>query len=292
MGVFRGIIESLPEDIKKQTNIILTYGNYEDKLSEEDLRELPNLKWIQVLSSGTEQLPVSYLMQENILVTSVRGIHSIPISEYVFGMMLYFSKKINEFNIQKKEKNWAATIELIELYGKTVGILGTGHIGKEVAKKAKSFGMKTVGVNRSGGEIKNFDQIYTIENLSDVIGDFDYICSVLPSNSWSQGLVNRSLINRMKDGVTFINVGRGDLIVESDFLEALQTQKIRWAALDVFNEEPLDRKHPFWMVENLVMTPHASSITNMYLVRSLDIFFKNYKYFIDNDINSIINRLI
>ncbi|SFE58928.1 Phosphoglycerate dehydrogenase [Alteribacillus iranensis] len=289
--VFLGKINSLTEEEKEKIEIIISYGNYDDRLLEKDVKSLPNLRWIQIISSGVDQLPLEYLKRSNILVTTVKGIHRIPISEYVMAMILYFSKKIPEFYERKQQKHWDASIMLHELHGKTIGIWGTGHIGREVAAKSKAFGMKTVGVNRSGNQVEHFDDIYTIEQLQEVVGTFDYICSVLPSNPGTRGIVTSHLIEKMKDDVVFVNVGRGDLIVEEDFIEALKRKKISGAALDVFHREPLEENHPFWELDNVVITPHASAHSEMYARRALQIFYQNFKLFKQQSYTEMINRV-
>lgn len=282
-------IERLPEERRDQVRIVITFGNYDDSVSSEELRSLPRLEWIQVISSGIEQLPLEYLSERGILVTTARGIHRIPMSEYVFSALLYFAKKIPAYARLKRDKTWGRFETMEELYGKTIGILGTGQIGGEIAYKAKAFGMTTLGVNRSGRLVQHFDRIYPLSEWEHILPLCDYVCGILPSAPETKQLINRRTIEQMKDGVIFINVGRGDLVVEQDLVEALERGKIAGAALDVFAQEPLDRRHPLWELDNVIITPHASAKTPMYVPRSLDIFYRNYALFRQGRTHDMIN---
>src|SRR5699024_823559 len=139
-----------------------------DMITNEDISELPKLNWIHVLSSGTEQLPLDTIKDKDIILTTVRGIHGIPISEYVFTMLLYFTKCMPYYQQAQKDKRWNIQ-QTDELYGKTIGILGTGSIGTEVAKKAEVFGMIPYGVNRSGKSSRAFEKVYKVTALDDII---------------------------------------------------------------------------------------------------------------------------
>lgn len=289
--VVQGEILSIPEEIRNQVKILLTYGNYHDSITEQDLGSLPNLKWIQVMSSGTEQLPLEFIASRNLVLTSARGVHALPISEYVFAMILFFAKKIEKYQYLKQRMVWNYSEEMIELYGKTIGILGTGSIGRAIAEKAHAFGMVPIGVNRNGRDLEGFEKVYSFEQLEACLPQCDYLCAALPSTSQTGNLINAERIALMKEGVIFINVGRGDLIVEKDFIQAMQSGKIAGAALDVFRDEPLEYDHSLWHLENLVITPHASAKTNMYTQRVLDIFIKNYFHFKNELFDKMINRV-
>lgn len=284
-------INQLPDKYKKQVRIVVSYGNYGDVVSKEELHSLPKLQWVQAISSGVEQLPLEFMVKRGIVLTTVRGIHRIPISEYVLGVMLYFAKKVPTYEHFKQNKIWGNFESMDELYGKTVGILGTGQIGRAIAFKAKVFGMTTLGVNRSGRDVEYFDNTYGLSEWEHILPHCDYVCGVLPSTPETKQLINRRTIERMKDGLVLINVGRGDLIVEQDVIDALQSGKIAGAALDVFEQEPLDDQNPLWNLDNVFITPHASARTPMYIRRSLDIFYRNYELFQQGQYEQMMNRI-
>ncbi|GIN89053.1 dihydrofolate reductase [Siminovitchia terrae] len=284
-------IQMLKSSEKYETKYLLTYGNFDDEVNAEELEQLPNLKWIHVLSSGTEQLPQSVIKDRDILVTSSKGIHAIPISEYVLGAILHFAKRITEFRKLQDQMSWSYTQEMFEVYGKTLGILGTGSIGSDIAEKAKVFGMNVIGVNRSGRRPAEFDQVYKIDQLKEMVPLCDYICCILPSTKETIHLIGQEIISLMKDQVIFINVGRGDLVIEEDLLKALKAGKIGGAALDVFKEEPLKTGHPFWSMENVLVTPHASARTKMYMNRAINLFLDNYKCYQKRQLDNMVNKV-
>lgn len=130
-----------------------------------------------MISSGTEQLPLAAIASRNILVTTVKGVHAIPVSEYVMGMVLYFAKNIQRYQRLKSKMAWDSFSPVEELNGKIIGILGTGKIGAKVAIKARSFGMIPIGLNSRGDPVEPFQKIYSIEQLSEMLPLCDYICS-------------------------------------------------------------------------------------------------------------------
>ncbi|RST77615.1 D-2-hydroxyacid dehydrogenase [Siminovitchia acidinfaciens] len=289
--VVRKKLPMLESTEKYEAQYLLTYGNFDDEINPEELKQLPNLKWIHVLSSGTEQLPKSVIKDKDILVTSSKGIHAIPISEYVLYAILHFAKRNTEFRKLQDEMNWSYTMGMFEIHGKTLGVLGTGSIGSGIAKKAKAFGMNVIGVNRSGRRPAEFDRIYKIEQLKEAVPQCDYICCVLPSTEETTNLIDKEIIGLMKDQVIFINVGRGDIVIEEDLVKALKTGKIGGAALDVFNNEPLEAAHPFWSMENVLVTPHASARTDMYMNRAIKLFLENYQHFQMKKFDDMINKV-
>lgn len=289
--VVQNKVAELDEKDRYQAEILITYGNFEDAITVQETDRLPNLRWIHVLSSGTEQLPKDTIRDRALCVTSSKGIHSIPMSEYVICAILYFAKRIGDFRKLQDQMRWSYSLGMSEIYGKTLCVLGTGFIGTEIAKKAKALGMEVIGFNRSGRASDGFDQTYKIRHVNEFIPSFDYICNALPSTKETRGLIDKEMIRSMKDGVIFINVGRGDLAVEADLEEGLRTGKIGGAALDVFNKEPLEPGHPFWSMENVIITPHASARTERYMERALDIFIKNYHLYKENAFENMVNKV-
>lgn len=281
MNVQNAKVSELTNEEKKEIEIILSYGNYGDEITATDLKMLSNLRWIQLLSSGTDQLPMQEIKERNIILTTARGIHGIPISEYVFATLLYFMKNIQLYNQLKSSRKWKMH-GTDELFGKIIGIWGTGIIGREIAKKARTFGMISIGVNRSGQQLSEFDEVFPITELEKHINRFDVIASALPSNDGTIHLVNKELIDGMKDDVVFINVGRGDLVVETDLIQAILNDKFKGVALDVFEQEPLSKNSKLWELDNVIMTPHISASTSMYIPRALNLFYDYFNKYKQN----------
>lgn len=263
------------KDIDK-AEILITYG---EDLTPGLIEQAKELKWIMVMSAGLELMPFEAIKQKGVLVTNARGIHKIPMAEYTISMMLHIAKRNKQLLTQQQDRNWnrLGIIPVEELHGKTVGILGVGAIGGEIARLAKAFNMRVIGLNRSGKKHEYVDEMYKYDGLDSICSTADYIVSVLPSTNETKYLLNESHFNVMKKELIFINIGRGDLFEEEVLLHALNTNKISHAILDVFEQEPLPNDHPFWTHEKVTVTPHISSKTENYLPRSFEIFIRNFK---------------
>ncbi|MFS0862721.1 D-2-hydroxyacid dehydrogenase [Fredinandcohnia sp. 179-A 10B2 NHS] len=267
-------MDEAKKDLDK-AEVLITYG---EDLTPGLIEQAKRLKWIMVMSAGLELMPFKAIMQKGVLVTNARGIHKIPMAEYTISMMLHIAKRNKQLLTQQQDRNWnrLGIIPVDELHGKTVGILGVGAIGGEIARLAKAFNMKVIGLNRSGKDHEYVDQMYKYEELNTICSTADYLVSVLPSTNETKYLLNESHFNVMKNELVFINIGRGDLVKEEVLLHALNTNKISHAILDVFEQEPLPKDHPFWAHEKITVTPHISSKTDNYLPRSFEIFNRNF----------------
>ncbi|MCH1627914.1 D-2-hydroxyacid dehydrogenase [Fredinandcohnia quinoae] len=272
----------------KNADILITYG---EDLTPELVSIASKLKWIMVMSAGLDQMPFDAIQEKGILVTNARGIHKIPMAEYTISMMLQVIKQNKRFIEQQNQHLWKRTgFQTGELFGKTIGILGVGAIGGEIARLAKAFNMKVLGVNRSGKLHEFTDQMYQVSEIEEFLPKPDFIVSVLPSTDETKYLLSEKHFNLMKSDAIFINIGRGDLVKDEVLIEALKSKKISHAILDVFEQEPLPSDHPFWDIEQVTVTPHFSSKTDMYLPRSFDIFEKNFQIFKQGS-NEYINKI-
>ncbi len=259
-------------------DILVTYG---EDLTTEIINQVKNLKWIMVISAGLDQMPFEAIQKKGILVTNARGIHKIPMAEYTMTMILQIARKTKQLIYNEQECIWDRTIPMTEIYGSTLGVLGAGAIGTQIAKYAKAFNMKTIGLNQSGQTVENFDEIVTLSNLDKLLRESDYIVSVLPSTPKTNGMLNKSMFAQMKKTAVFINIGRGQTVVEQDLIAALEEGKIAHAVIDVFAKEPLPKGHRLWAMEKVTITPHLSGISMQYQPRAIEIFEKNLTTFLD-----------
>lgn len=276
---------------RSKVSILISYGNYNDIITDEQLEGLPNLRWIQLLSAGYDTLPLGKLSERGVLLTSASGVHAKPIGEYVLSSILYFYKQLPLYMEHKRERIWDGSRTSEELEDRTIGILGTGHIGSEIARKCKALGMRAIGLNTDGRAVSPFDRTASYEELETVLAASDIVCSVLPSTPATVGFMNARRFASMKDGAIFINVGRGDLVVEDDLLDAMKRGKFKGVALDVFREEPLPADHPFWRMNDLILTPHVSSKSDRYIDRCLDLFLHNLPLFEAGQFDRMQNRI-
>lgn len=287
---FPNVVFSFHSNIKealselKQADILITYG---EDLTNETIEWAENLKWIMVISAGLDKMPFDAIKQRDIMVTNARGIHKIPMAEYTLGTMLQTAKQLQQLSIKQKGHQWDRAIQTQELAGKTITIIGPGAIGGEVARLAKAFRMKTVGVNRSGQATEYIDDIFMIDDILNALPSADFVVSVLPSTSATYHLINKNHFQAMKADSVFINIGRGTTVNQNDLVDALKSGVIAHAVLDVFEEEPLDKAHPFWDMKQVTLTPHVSSITTEYQPRSLQIFRDNLSRYLRNETHFI-----
>ncbi|WP_010097151.1 D-2-hydroxyacid dehydrogenase [Ornithinibacillus scapharcae] len=259
-----------------QASILVTYG---EDLNDDNLAKATNLNWIMVLSAGVERLPFKQIAERNILVTNSRGIHKIQMAEYTISMLLQVYRQEKHFIESEKHSKWDKSVRPNEIFGRTLVVLGTGAIGQEIARIAKAFQMKTIGVSRSGRPVEYFDEVHTMEELNKKLPEADFLVSVLPSTYETRYLLKEEHFIRMKDSAVFVNIGRGDLVDSNVLLYAIQEKQIAHAILDVFEQEPLPADSPFWKESNITVTPHISGSSPNYMSRALDIFQDNLDKF-------------
>ncbi|MDA8353399.1 MAG: D-2-hydroxyacid dehydrogenase [Firmicutes bacterium] len=266
---------------------LITYG---EDLTGERLRRLPRLRWIHVISAGVEQLPFSELEQAGILVTNSRGIHEVPMGEYTVAVMLDWVRKLSVFRDRQRERRWDPSIRVGELAGKTAAILGAGAIGQGIAKRLQAFDMKVWGVNTTGKPLPQFDQVGTLADLKPILEEADFVVVTLPHTPQTEGLLGEEAFGWMKPTSFLINIARGPVVVERALLRALNQRQIGGAVLDVFDQEPLQEDHPFWEMDNLLITPHISGRSPLYMTRALEIFERNLSVYLSGN-GAYINRL-
>jgi phosphoglycerate dehydrogenase-like enzyme len=245
----KGVIYS--EDLK-DVEIMVTYNPF-DTL---DISFMKDLKWIQALSVGFDQIPKKIVSQNNIIVTNNRFIYNIPIAEWVIGKILELYKNTAVFYKHQQNKIWKMDHSLLELAGKTVGIIGTGSIAAETAKRLKAFDTKVIGVNRDGRPIEYFDECFSIDKIHLMLKLSHIVVCLIPGTSDTYHIINEDAFKAMKDGVTFINVSRGMVVDEKALINNLTNGKVRAAALDVVEKEPLEKDNPLWDFQNVIITPH------------------------------------
>jgi phosphoglycerate dehydrogenase-like enzyme len=260
-----------------ETEILLTYG---EDLNVEILQKCAKLQWIMVVSAGLERLPWDALRQQRVLVTNVRGIHRGPMSEYTMGVILQLARCSQELFTLQQQKKWDRTIRVEEIQGKTLGVLGAGSIGQEIARKAKVFGMKTLGLNRSGRRVEHFDQIHPTTELNQLLGVCDYLVVVLPLTGETKLLLGAAEFGRMKESSYLINISRGEVVDEQALIAAIRDKRIAGAVLDVFCQEPLPVDSPLWDLDGVIITPHLSSRSPLYMERAMEIFAHNLTVFL------------
>ena len=284
---YRALLEKarLPDltiELTPTSDVDIVFG--ETGLIKDALASLPALTWVQATPAGVEALIDSSLRRDYVL-TNARNVFGKLMSEYVFGYLLAHERQIFGRFADQKAKNWNHENTGV-LYGKTIGLLGVGSIGAELARTAKFFEMTVHGYTRSSETSKHVDMYFhplesdsslALRVLSNFANGLDYLVSVLPNTQETRKIVNADLLNALAPRSIFINVGRGSAVDETALLDALNQNKIAGAVLDVFEQEPLPTDHPFWTTKNLIMTFHSSAPS---LPEDLaKVFIENYMLF-------------
>lgn len=244
-----------------------------------DVSKFSNLKLIQLTSVGINQVPIEIFKEKNITLTNNKGGYSIPIGEWIVLKLLEMLKNSKSFYQKQLEKRWKVDTSLLELYGKTVGFIGTGSIASEAAKRLRGFEVTILGANTRGTDTEFFDQCYSIDNLKDMVKRCDAIVVSIPHTEKTHNLINNEMFHEMKDGVYLVNIARGSIIDEKAMIENLRNGKIKGAALDVFEKEPMDADNPLWEMDNVIVTPHNSWASEMGNARRFNIIYENLKRF-------------
>lgn len=237
--------------------VIISLGHLFDKKT---LEQYQNLKWIALISAGFDQVDLEYLKKRNIILTNAKDVFSIQIAEDIFSKILFFNRNLAFHYEKQKEKTWKYKSVSHEIYGATVGILGTGSIGSHVAERIKAFKTKVIGYKRTYAHIPFFDQIYTgKQGLYELLKESDYVICALPLNEHTKNLIDAKALSMMKPDALFINVARGEVVNQEALTKALITNQIRGAGLDVTTPEPLPSDHVLWTLEQCFITPHNAS---------------------------------
>ncbi len=258
----------------------------EDLWQDLDLRQkalpaffrIDGLRWLHTFSAGVDSPAFQVVIDRGGMLTNSSGASAPSIAQYVIAMMLYRTKRVDEWRDQQRRREWLQ-LSPGELTGQTVGIIGTGAIGGEVARLAKAFRMKTIGMRRSEKRTPHIDEQVTPRRLSHLLRQSDFVVLACPLTKETEGLIGERELRAMKPTATLINVARGRVVDEEALLRALQEGWIASACLDVFTLEPLPESSPLWDMPNVIVTPHNSGPSPLNMGRAMAIFLDNLERF-------------
>ncbi|MBI3040691.1 MAG: D-2-hydroxyacid dehydrogenase [Chloroflexi bacterium] len=243
------------------------------------------VKWIQVMSAGVNRFLDSEMVASPVVITNVSGIHAVQISEFVLGLMLMFVKQSPLCFQLKQEKQWKR-FTLSVLRSKTVGIVGLGHIGREVARLAKAFGMRVLATRRSVkrvGRARYVDIMLPQDQLRRLLRESDFVVLTLPLTPETDKFFGEEELRSMKSSSYLINIARGGLVDEEVLIRALDEHWIAGAGLDVFTTEPLPAGSRLWELPNVLLSPHISGSLEDNLERTTDIFLENLRRYLNGE---------
>ncbi len=240
------------------------------------LPDLATLRWLQATYAGVETLTAPGLRRDYIL-TNARGAFGDLMAEYVMGYLIMHERLGWQRFLAQREQRWDATWPA-RVRGKTMGLVGVGSIGAEIARAAQCFGLRTLGYTRASEGCASIDRYFHGDELAAMAAQCDYLVCSLPNTNASRRLVDAAVLAALPPHAVLVNVGRGSTVDEAALVTALQRGRLAGAVLDVFATEPLPAEHPLWALPNVLITSHTSALS--YPEDIAPIFADNYRRFI------------
>lgn len=219
------------------------------------LPKMPRLRWAQALTAGVEAWLALPDLPAQLTLTCARGTHNESMPENILGALFHITKPYAAIEEDQKQSKWTRRVA-VPLNGKTLGILGLGVIGQEVARLATALGMRVLGTRRGGAPLPGLAEVLPPERTDEVLAQSDFVVLLLPATPATENFIDARRLARMKPGAWLLNFGRGHLIADADLIAAVQAKQIAGAILDVFRQEPLPVTHPFWTTPGITVLPH------------------------------------
>ncbi len=238
------------------------------------IEKFTSLRFIQLTSAGFDRVPMEYIKEKGVAIYNARGVYSIPMAEFAVCGVLDLYKQSRFFYDNQKDCKWEKHRGILELFRKTVCIVGCGNVGTECAKRFDAFGCKVIGVDLFPREDVAYEKIYALTCIDEALSKADVVVLTLPLTEETRYMMNEQRFAKMKDGSVLVNIARGAVVDEQALLKALD-EKLLGAVLDVFEEEPLSADNQFWGKENVIITPHNSFVGDGNDLRLQEVIFKS-----------------
>lgn len=232
-----------------------------------------NLKYIQVTSAGVDRLPLEYIGKHGIRLNAAKGVYSIPMAEFVFAGVLSLFKQMRSFQKNQENRIWEKQRGMIELFGKSVCIIGCGSIGFECARRFQAFGCVVTGVTAHPRPQQYYNKTVGLDRLDQELLSSDIIILSLPLTESTRHLMNKERLSMLRKNAIIVNVSRGAVMDTEAFISC--APNIGGAVLDVFEHEPLEEDSPLWNMENVILTPHNSFVGDGNSERLSDLILRN-----------------
>jgi phosphoglycerate dehydrogenase-like enzyme len=255
---------------------------------EDILRAGPRLRWVHSGAAGVSGSLTPEMRERDVIFTNSAGVHGAPVAETVLAMILYFARGLDFAVGMKARGRWCQKpfleedTPVAELAGRTVGIMGYGGIGTEVARRAAPLGARLLALKRRPVATPDevVELLYGSDGLGRLLAESDYLVVAAPHTFDTENLLDQSAFAAMKRGAVLINVSRGSLVEEEALLQALRGGRLRGVALDVFRQEPLPEGHPFWSMPNVLILPHVSGVSRSFWRRETELIRENIRRFL------------
>jgi phosphoglycerate dehydrogenase-like enzyme len=262
--------------------------------------QVPRLRWVQLYSAGPDPILNQPLFQTSVIFTTASGVHAANVAEHVFTVMLAWFHRFPRIHEWQQLGQWPSSLERSSLFvaeelrGKTIGIVGYGSIGRQIARLAHAFGMSVLAMQRSSdhrdhgfvfpgiGDPEGTlpSRYYTSNQLHSMLRESDAVVISVPLTPMTGDLFDESAFQAMRSTAFLVNIARGDVCNEAALVRALEGKKIAGAALDVFHQEPLPPNHPLWHLPNVFISPHTAGLTSHYNERAAMIFEENLRRYL------------
>lgn len=255
-------------------------------VSPELIRQAKRLRWIQTGAVGIERLRFPELGNSDIVLTNGRGTTGVNISEHVMALILAFSRTLHMTIKRQMEKVWEsrANLPVLEIAGETLGILGLGSIGLQVAKRANAFDMRTLAVDPTQTEKPDYvESLWKVDRLHEMLRQSDFVTICCPLTLETEGIMGAAEFCAMKPTAFLINIARGKIVDQAALVEALGAKEIAGAGLDATEPEPLPQDSPLWEMDNVIITPHHAGQSPKAPARVFDLFCENLKRFVADE---------
>jgi phosphoglycerate dehydrogenase-like enzyme len=253
------------------------------------LKSLPQLEWVQALTTGVDAL-MAMKLPAHITLTSARGIHGPQMSELCFMHMLMLLRDYPRIARNQAAAHWERWPQKL-LYGKTVGLVGIGAISIELAARCQAFGMQVLGVSDSLKQAQGFAEVHPRSQLVAVAARVDFLVALVPYTPATHHIINAEVLAAMRPDSYFINIARGPVLDEAALIETLRRKGIAGAGLDVFATEPLPATSPLWSLPNAVITPHLGGLSDCYAQQLTPLILHNLHCYADGNFNGMRNRV-
>jgi phosphoglycerate dehydrogenase-like enzyme len=298
MQYYKGLREAFPEisiDLVDHhskvdpyigsADILLTFGAH---MADHVLEKGKKLRWIQALGTGVDGIVDRTPFRKGVLVTNMHGLHGDSVPEAAIMLMLALARDLPRALRQRNARKWERYPSQL-LKGKTVGVFGVGAIARSLVPKCKSFGMRVVGITSSVRSVEGFDRMVHRDDLESAVRDLDFLVLLTPYTPETHGIVGERVLAAMRPSAFLLNLARGGIVDEEALLNALREKRLAGAALDVFATEPLPEDHPFWSMDNVIVTPHLGGFHDQYAEEALPTVVENFRKFLAGDLDKMKN---
>lgn len=253
------------------------YGN----ITPEMLARADKLRWLQTPIAGLENYMFPALAESEVTVTNMSKIYSDMIADHALGFILMFARGLHLYVRRQVEHKWERGTPVRHLADCTLGVIGLGGIGAELAKRGKACALRVIAVDARRTDKPDFvDELWPQDQLPDLLRQSDFVVSCVPQTPETVGLIGADQLRMMKSSAYLINISRGVVVKLDALVEALQNGEIAGAALDVYEQEPLPAEHPLWSMDNVILTPHVAAQNPHVAQRRIDTLTANLRRFL------------